>query len=145
MSGERSWKDEVEDWRGGAVETLTCSPLPASSASPIAWSPPHLLATAPCFNVHSHHSFAPSSAISPASFSTRPMSTHHRLDAPLYSSTLHILVLRARTSCVTSFTILAFCLDGSVWNHLARRTLPGCERAASGASLRFGELRGAAR
>jgi hypothetical protein len=53
-------------------------------------------------------------------------------DSPLYSSTLHMRVRRARTSWVTSLTILAFCLDGSVWNHLARRTLPGCERGWGG-------------
>jgi len=33
-------------------------------------------------------------------------------------------VRRASTSCVTSLTILALVLDGSVWNHFARRTLP---------------------
>lgn len=44
--------------------------------------------------------------------------------APLYSRKLHIRVRRASTSCVTSFTILAFVLLGSVWNHFARRTLP---------------------
>lgn len=43
---------------------------------------------------------------------------------PLYSRKLHIRVRRASTSCVTSFTILAFVLLGSVWNHFARRTLP---------------------
>lgn len=34
--------------------------------------------------------------------------------APLYSRKLHILVLRANTNCVTSFTILAFCFCGIV-------------------------------
>src|SRR5690606_5714436 len=43
---------------------------------------------------------------------------------PLYSKNLHILVLRARTSCVTSFTIFALDLGGSVVNHFASRTLP---------------------
>lgn len=43
---------------------------------------------------------------------------------PLYSRKLHIRVRRARTSWVTSLTILALVLDGSVWNHFARRTLP---------------------
>jgi hypothetical protein len=43
---------------------------------------------------------------------------------PLYSMTLHMRVRRARTSWVTSLTILAFCLGGIVTNHFARRTLP---------------------
>ena len=43
---------------------------------------------------------------------------------PLYSRKLHILVRRARTSCVTSFTILAFVFGAMVENHFARRTLP---------------------
>ena len=33
-------------------------------------------------------------------------------------------VRRARTSCVTSLTILAFDLGGRVVNHFASRTLP---------------------
>jgi hypothetical protein len=46
---------------------------------------------------------------------------------PLYSRKLHILVRRARTNCVTSFTIFALALGGIVVNHFARRTLPiGC-------------------
>jgi len=47
-----------------------------------------------------------------------------KLDPPLYSRKLHMRVRRARTSCVTSLTIFAFCLFGRVWNHFARRTLP---------------------
>lgn len=47
----------------------------------------------------------------------------HR-QVPLYSRKLHIRVRRASTSCVTSFTILAFVFGGSVVNHLASRTLP---------------------
>ena len=43
---------------------------------------------------------------------------------PLYSRKLHILVRRARTSCVTSFTILALVFGAMVENHFARRTLP---------------------
>ena len=43
---------------------------------------------------------------------------------PLYSNTLHIRVLRARTSCVTSLTILALFFWGMVVNHFARRTFP---------------------
>jgi len=54
---------------------------------------------------------------------------------PLYSRKLHIRVRRARTSCVTSLTILALSFGESVVNHLARRcvemsrehaTLPSC-------------------
>lgn len=37
-------------------------------------------------------------------------------------------VRRARTSCVTSLTILAFALGGIVVNHFARRTLPDIQR-----------------
>lgn len=44
--------------------------------------------------------------------------------APLYSRKLHMRVRRARTSCVTSLTILAFVFGGSVVNHFASRTLP---------------------
>jgi hypothetical protein len=44
--------------------------------------------------------------------------------APLYSKKLHILVLLASTSCVTSLTIFAFALGGMVVNHFASRTLP---------------------
>jgi len=43
---------------------------------------------------------------------------------PLYSRKLHIFVRRARTSCVTSFTILALTFGAIVVNHFARRTLP---------------------
>ena len=43
---------------------------------------------------------------------------------PLYSRKLHILVRRARTSCVTSFTILALVFGAMVENHFASRTLP---------------------
>ena len=38
---------------------------------------------------------------------------------PLYSRKLHMRVLRARTSCETSFTILALSLGESVVNHFA--------------------------
>ncbi|KAF5321096.1 hypothetical protein D9619_000776 [Psilocybe cf. subviscida] len=44
--------------------------------------------------------------------------------APLYSRKLHILVRRASTSCVTSFTIFALVLGAIVMNHFARRTFP---------------------
>jgi hypothetical protein len=40
---------------------------------------------------------------------------------PLYSRKLHILVLRARTNCDTSLTILALSLGDRVVNHLASR------------------------
>jgi len=43
---------------------------------------------------------------------------------PLYSRKLHILTLLANTSCVASFTILAFSLGGIVTNHFVRRTFP---------------------
>lgn len=43
---------------------------------------------------------------------------------PLYSRKLHILVRRASTSCVTSFTILTFVFGAIVVNHFASRTLP---------------------
>jgi hypothetical protein len=46
---------------------------------------------------------------------------------PLYSSTLHILVRRASTSWVTSFTILAFVFGDIVVNHFASRTFPCLE------------------
>lgn len=63
-------------------------------------------------------------AASPSPVCAPLSSKHKRENTPLYSKKLHILVLRLKTSCVTSLTILAFCLAGSVWNHLARRTLP---------------------
>lgn len=43
---------------------------------------------------------------------------------PLYSRKLHIFTRRANTSCVASFTILAFSLGGIVTNHFVRRTFP---------------------
>jgi hypothetical protein len=45
---------------------------------------------------------------------------------PLYSRKLHIRVRRARTSCVTSLTILALSFGESVVNHLARRWRGRC-------------------
>lgn len=48
----------------------------------------------------------------------------HSQDSPLYSKKLHILVRLASTNCVTSLTIFAFVLFGSVWNHLASLTFP---------------------
>jgi hypothetical protein len=50
---------------------------------------------------------------------------------PLYSRKLHIRVRRARTSCVTSFTILALSFGESVVNHLARRWIRMCVRRQS--------------
>jgi hypothetical protein len=44
--------------------------------------------------------------------------------SPLYSRKLHILVRRARTSCVTSLTIFVFALGGMVVNHFASLTFP---------------------
>lgn len=44
--------------------------------------------------------------------------------SPLYSKKLHIRVRRAKTSWVTSFTVLALTFGAMVVNHLARRTFP---------------------
>ena len=51
---------------------------------------------------------------------------HGAIYAPLYSKKLHILVRRARTSWVTSFTIFDLTFGASVVNHFASRTLPRC-------------------
>jgi hypothetical protein len=47
-----------------------------------------------------------------------------KVHLPLYSRKLHILVLLANTSWVTSFTILPFAFEDKVWYHLASRTFP---------------------
>lgn len=47
-----------------------------------------------------------------------------KINMPLYSRKLHILVRLPSTSCVTSLTILLFCFGAIVVNHFANLTLP---------------------
>ena len=64
---------------------------------------------------------------------------------PLYSKKLHMRVLRARTSCVTSLTIFAFAFCDIVIYHLARRTFPtpfGQDRSIAHSSQGGGTLSG---
>lgn len=61
---------------------------------------------------------------------TEMVSRHEQLPercGPLYSRKLHMRVLRARTSWVTSLTILFLALGAIVVNHFASRTLPCLE------------------
>src|SRR5579863_5575364 len=60
----------------------------------------------------------------PKAAAVNKFETKRKGSRPLYSRKLHMRVRRARTSWVTSLTILAFCLGGIVTNHFARRTLP---------------------